>query len=70
MEKKKITPEEDVEWILKEIETEKPKRMKERIKEKYQVMSRRKIRKELHRELKEYRKYQKKQIKIRKQELS
>ena len=41
MEKNKITPEEAVEWILKDIETEKPKRMKERVKEKYQGMSRR-----------------------------
>ena len=70
MEKNKITPEEAVEWILKDIETEKPKRMKEPVKEKYQGMSRRELRKELHRELKEYREYQKKQIKIRKQKLS
>lgn len=70
MEKNKITPEEAVEWILKDIETEKPKRMKEWVKEKYQGMSRRELRKELHRELKEYREYQKKQIKIRKQKLS
>ena len=70
MEKNKITPEEAAEWILKDIETEKPKRVKERVKEKYQGMSRRELRKELRRELKEYREYQKKQIKIRKQKLS
>ena len=70
MEKNKITPEKAVEWILKDIETEKPKHMKERVKEKYQGMPKRELRKELRRELKEYREYQKKQIKIRKQNLS
>ena len=70
MEKNKITPEEAAEWILKDIETEKPKRVKERVKEKYQGMSRRELRKELRRELKECREYQKKQIKIRKRKLS
>lgn len=70
LEKNKITTEEAVEWILQDIEAEKTKHVKERIKEKYQDMSRRELRKELRRELKEYRNYQKKQIKIRKENLS
>ena len=52
MEKNKITPEKAVEWILKDIETEKPKRVKERVKEKYQGMSRHELRKELRRGVK------------------
>lgn len=62
LEKNKVTTEEAVDWILKDIETEK-NCVQERVKEKYQGMSRKELGRSLRKEFREYKKYQKKQKK-------